>query len=98
MTGAFGNQANTHTMTFTTVMVRQLGRRLKAAAMAKMIPSRTAKTRQMHVTAARSGRGDIDGANTGAKSVANPTVIAAVCLKRIRLPYQPSWDRLKSRN
>ena len=29
MTGAFGNQASSHRMTFTTVMVRQLGRRLE---------------------------------------------------------------------
>jgi hypothetical protein len=82
-------------MTFTTVMVRQLGRRLKTAPIAKMIPSRIAKTKQMPVTAARRGRGDIEGAKTGAKRIANPTVIAAVCRKRIRLPYQPPWDCLK---
>src|ERR1700737_4145782 len=42
-----GSQASSHRMTFTTVMVSQLGRRLKTAPSAKMIPSRIAKTKQM---------------------------------------------------
>lgn len=58
--------ASSHRMTFTTVMVSQLGRRLKTAPIAKMIPSRIAKTKQMPMTPARRAGGDIEGAKTGA--------------------------------
>jgi hypothetical protein len=45
-------------MTFTAVMVSQLGRRLMTAPIAKMIPSRIAKSKQMSMTSARRAKGD----------------------------------------